>query len=167
MKYKIDYSEELTFNIDFSDDKTKIDGQGFEYDLSKISQNKYHILHKGSSYDIEIQSFNRSDKTISLLINSVSYSFKVNDKLDVMLQDMGMSVLDADTLDDVKAPMPGLVLDIFVSPGDAIKKGDSLLILEAMKMENIIKSSGNGTVKAINVSKQDAVEKNQVLIEVE
>ncbi|HNM32873.1 MAG TPA: biotin/lipoyl-binding protein, partial [Chitinophagales bacterium] len=66
-----------------------------------------------------------------------------------------------------KAPMPGLVLDILVEAGQAVNKGDNLIILEAMKMENIIKASGSGTVKSIHVQKKDAVEKNQLLIEME
>jgi len=70
-------------------------------------------------------------------------------------------------MDNVKAPMPGLVLDILVEPGQSVQKGDNLLILEAMKMENIIKASGSGVVKNIPVHKKDAVEKNQLLIEME
>jgi biotin carboxyl carrier protein len=62
--------------------------------------------------------------------------------------------------------MPGLVLKLFVKEGDEIKEGDSHLILEAMKMENVIKSPGNGKVKLIRVTERSAVEKNQELIEV-
>jgi biotin carboxyl carrier protein len=62
--------------------------------------------------------------------------------------------------------MPGLVVNILVAEGDTIAKGDALLVLEAMKMENIIKSPGEGVVKKININKGQAVEKNQVLIEI-
>jgi biotin carboxyl carrier protein len=61
--------------------------------------------------------------------------------------------------------MPGLIIDLKVNQGDIVKAGDTLLILEAMKMENIIKSTGEGTVKNVKVKKGDSVEKNQVLIE--
>ena len=61
--------------------------------------------------------------------------------------------------------MPGLVLKLMAKEGDEIKTGDSLLILEAMKMENVIKSRGEGKIKHIRVKERDAVEKNQVLIE--
>ena len=83
------------------------------------------------------------------------------------LDKMGMSAGADEKMDSVKAPMPGLVLDILVEAGQAVNKGDNLLILEAMKMENIIKASGNGVVKSININKKDAVEKNQLLIEME
>lgn len=69
-------------------------------------------------------------------------------------------------MDNVKAPMPGLVLDILVEAGQSVNKGDNLLILEAMKMENIIKASGNGVVKNININKKMRL-KNQLLIEME
>ena len=75
-----------------------------------------------------------------------------------------MDNLAAAKVNEIKAPMPGLVLDIRVAEGDEVKKGDSILVLEAMKMENIIKSPTDGIIKKINVKKGIAVEKNQVLI---
>ena len=63
--------------------------------------------------------------------------------------------------------MPGLVLSIMVRVGDSVKKGQGLMVLEAMKMENIIKSPSDGIVKSIYIKKSDAVEKNQVLIKFE
>ena len=68
---------------------------------------------------------------------------------------------------DVKAPMPGLVLGVSVEIGQEVQKGDGLLILEAMKMENVIKSVGEGIVKAIHIEQGKAVEKGQLLIEME
>ena len=61
--------------------------------------------------------------------------------------------------------MPGLIVGIHVQSGDAVKKGDSLLILEAMKMENVLKAPADATVKAIRTTKGDRVEKGQVLVE--
>jgi biotin carboxyl carrier protein len=78
---------------------------------------------------------------------------------------MGMNSLVSGILKEIKAPMPGLILDLKVAPGDLVKKGDVVLILEAMKMENSIKSPGDGIVKAVNVSLKQSVEKNQVLIQ--
>jgi len=77
---------------------------------------------------------------------------------------MGISNLDSAQVNDMKAPMPGLILDILVTPGQEVKKGDQLLILEAMKMENVLKAPGDGTVSSIEVAKGDSVEKGQVLI---
>ena len=63
--------------------------------------------------------------------------------------------------------MPGLVLDILVEPGQTIHKGEAVLILEAMKMENIIKSPVDGTIKSIGINKGNAVEKNEILVNFE
>jgi biotin carboxyl carrier protein len=77
---------------------------------------------------------------------------------------MGMDAVAAGAVSDVKAPMPGLVLKIMVEPGQPISKGDALVILEAMKMENILKAPSDGIVKKILVTKGDKVEKNQIMV---
>jgi biotin carboxyl carrier protein len=63
--------------------------------------------------------------------------------------------------------IPGTVLDIFVTPGQSVKKGEILLILDAMKMQNRLKSSMDGIIKSIAVSKGDRISKGVLLIELE
>jgi len=63
----------------------------------------------------------------------------------------------------INAPMPGTILDIKVSIGDQVKKGDTILILEAMKMENEIVASKDGVVASINVESGASVESGQLL----
>ena len=84
-----------------------------------------------------------------------------------MLHSLGMDNLTNQKVSDLKAPMPGLVLDIEVREGEQVKKGDALLILEAMKMENVIKSPSDGVIKKIAVNKGEAVEKNQLILNFE
>jgi biotin carboxyl carrier protein len=115
--------------------------------------------------DVFVAFDENNSKEYSITINGRHYPAKVGDELDTLLQKMGMRDKAAGTMADVKAPMPGLVLDILVKEGDVVEKGNSLIVLEAMKMENVIKASGNGTVRSIRVKKRDAVEKNQLLIE--
>jgi biotin carboxyl carrier protein len=80
---------------------------------------------------------------------------------------MGLDKMTNAGASQIKAPMPGLVLDVAVNVGDTVAKGDKVLVLEAMKMENIIKASGDGTVARILVDKGQTVDKNQILIEFE
>ena len=65
---------------------------------------------------------------------------------------------------DLKAPMPGLVLSIEVEEGQEVKKGDVLMILEAMKMENAIKAPADLVIKEIKCKQSEAVDKGQVLM---
>jgi biotin carboxyl carrier protein len=75
-----------------------------------------------------------------------------------------MDRLATQAMNEIKAPMPGLILKVLVGAGDTVAKGDNLLVVEAMKMENIIKAPGDGVVSAILTQAGDKVEKNQVLI---
>lgn len=77
---------------------------------------------------------------------------------------MGIDLSAGPKVNDMKAPMPGLVLNVLVENGQTIKKGDAIVVLEAMKMENILKSPSDGIVKKVHVIKGDKVEKNQVMV---
>ena len=100
-----------------------------------------------------------------LKINSVKYAIDLKDKYDELLHSLGMDNIASAKINQVKAPMPGMVLNILVHEGNEVKKGDVLLVLEAMKMENMLKSPTDGVIKKIAVQKGNAVEKNQLLIQ--
>ena len=93
------------------------------------------------------------------------YSVDLKDKFDLLLEKMGLNNGATGKANNVKAPMPGLIVDLRVKEGDKVKAGDALLILEAMKMENMIKASAESIVKSVKVTTGESVEKNQVLIE--
>jgi acetyl/propionyl-CoA carboxylase alpha subunit len=75
--------------------------------------------------------------------------------------------LESAAVKTLKAPMPGLVLEVMVGPGTEVKKGDPLLVLEAMKMENVLKAPTDAVIKDVIVEISAAVEKNQVLVNFE
>lgn len=155
------------FQIDFyNKEKSKgiINEIPFDWDVVRINENSFHIIKNNKSYFAEIVKKNNETKTFTVKINGNKYEIKIENRYDSLLKEMGFDVSATAKIKDVKAPMPGLVLDIAVTPGQAVKSGDTLLVLEAMKMENIIKSPTNGTIKNINIKKRDAVEKNAVLI---
>ena len=91
------------------------------------------------------------DKNWVLEIDGQKLTTELKDNHDLLLEQMGLDQLISNKVDNVKAPMPGLVLDLMVEPGAEVKKGDPLLVLEAMKMENVIKAAADGTVKALQV----------------
>lgn len=141
-----------------------IDGNSFSWDVIEVKDGSFHIIKNNKSYSVEVIKSDPKEKSFTILVNGNKYQLNVKDKFDELLKSLGMDNLNASKVNEIKAPMPGLVLDIRVSEGDEVKKGDPILVLEAMKMENIIKSPTDGTIKKINVKKGVAVEKNQVLI---
>jgi biotin carboxyl carrier protein len=130
-----------------------------------LSENIFHILKNNKAYKGEIESVDYKNKIFNLKINGTKYAVKINDKYDRLIDQLGMKVGTAQKVGDIKAPMPGLVLEVAVEVGSVVSKGDKVLILEAMKMENVIKAAGDGTVKTIHITKGKAVEKGQLLIE--
>lgn len=127
----------------------------------------FHILHEGKRFQARLTAFDFRKKTVYLHVNDQLYQVRLHDHFDELIQRMGLTTNVTHRIKDVKAPMPGLVLSVAVEPGDTVKEGDTLLILEAMKMENVIKSSGEGVVKSIPIEKGKAVDKGDLLIEME
>ncbi|MBU6343260.1 MAG: acetyl-CoA carboxylase biotin carboxyl carrier protein subunit [Bacteroidetes bacterium] len=138
-----------------------------QLDVVKENDNQMHVLCNGHSFQAEFVSANHSNKTYVFKIAGNLYQVKVEDHYDRLIQSLGLTVHSSTKINAVKAPMPGMVLDVLVQEAQEIHKGDPLLILEAMKMENVLKAAGDGKVKAIKVSKGAAVDKNQLLIEME
>ncbi|MCU0382992.1 MAG: acetyl-CoA carboxylase biotin carboxyl carrier protein subunit [Cyclobacteriaceae bacterium] len=137
----------------------------FDADVSTLKTGHYHIINGGRSYTAEIVKYDASTKTCTVKINNTLVPVQLKDRFDLLLDKMGMAHANAGKVNNIKAPMPGLIISLKIKEGDAVKAGDQLLILEAMKMENILKSPGDGVIKKIKVKKGDSVEKNQILIE--
>jgi biotin carboxyl carrier protein len=154
-----------TFEISAADDGFLVNGESVQWDLVKISEGYFQIIHNNKCYLAEVVKEDTPTKSFHIKVNGKIYPVDVKDKFDLLLEKMGMNNNASGKVNTIKAPMPGLIIDLKVKQGDVVKIGDPLLILEAMKMENIIKSPGEGTVKTVTVKKGDSVEKNQVLIE--
>lgn len=136
-------------------------------DFIRLDEQHFHVLQGEQSYLATLEKVDYYAKSFVFRINGGLYEVKVADQFDQTVERLGLHIQAGTKFKDVKAPMPGLVLDIMVEPGQKVQKGDSLLILEAMKMENVLKSPGDGVVKAVKVEKGTAVNKNQILLEME
>ncbi|CAA6801461.1 MAG: Biotin-dependent enzyme [uncultured Aureispira sp.] len=147
--------------------KLMVDPNDLNWDLLEIKDGKFHILQDNQSFDATVLEANYETKTFSIKINKNTYTVHLKDKFDLLVEKLGFSNMTVQKVNNIKAPMPGLVLDIMVQVGDAVTKGDSVLILEAMKMENVIKAEGDAVVKSIGITKGTPVEKSQILIEFE
>lgn len=149
---------------DFDVQEGRLNGEPVELDMVTTGPDSYHILRNGKGYRAELVSLEAEEKTLTWRINGNLYSVQVKDHFDALLDKLGLSAMAGAKAQDIKAPMPGLVLDVMVESGQAVSKGDAVLILEAMKMENVLKAQADGTVQSVEVAKGDAVEKNTVLI---
>jgi biotin carboxyl carrier protein len=153
------------FEIESDDSGLVVNGEAQQWDLVKIDDGYFHVLYQNKSYRAEVIKTDPETKQFTFKINGRNYTVTLKDKFDLLLEKMGMHNTASNKVNNVKAPMPGLIIDLKIKVGDAVKQGDSLMILEAMKMENILKSPGEGIVKTVKVKKGDSVEKGQVLVE--
>lgn len=160
---KINGQEELTLNLEAG--QINVAGNDLQWDIQPLPNKSFSIIANNKSYVAFLESVDRTRKTMDLRIENSIYSIKIQEPIDLLLEKMGLDISKTQKVEPVKAPMPGLVLKVMVTEGQTIKKGDPVLILEAMKMENVFKASSDATVKAIKIAEGQAVEKGEILIE--
>ena len=158
-------------NFSVSVDGFQIDDLNAEsiagYDIIEGKNGLYHVIHKDVSYTVEVIELDVESKTGIIKVNGSVYPITLKDGIDLLIKKMGYLKKNTKALKEIKSPMPGLILELQVDIGDAVEKGDKLVVLEAMKMENQIQAINDGTVKNIHVTQGQSVEKNQLLIEFE
>ena len=136
-------------------------------DAIQTSVDSYHVLLNNKPYKAQVVASDFHNKQYEIRINSRRYTVDIADKLDVLIADMGFSLASSSNISSIEAPMPGLILDINVHVGQEVNEDDALLVLEAMKMENIITAPRQGIIKAIHASKGNPVDRGHMLIEFE
>ena len=146
-------------------DNWELDGTKIDLDISNQPNGLISVLMNGKSYTAILEDIDRKNKTVNVTINGQRYKTSIKEPIDQLLSNMGLDIKSKNKAETIKAPMPGMVLKILVQVGQQIKKGDGLIVLEAMKMENILKASEDAIIKAIKVTEKTAVEKGAVLIE--
>ena len=136
-------------------------------DIVRFSPTEFNIIKDHRSVTAKIFEDGAFGKRLKIEIDGNSFVVEIKDELDLVLQQMGFGSASNKTIKEIKAPMPGLVLEIAVVDGQEVKQGEKMLILEAMKMENSIMAHADARIKKVGVNAGQAVEKGQVLIELE
>ncbi|HRG93040.1 MAG TPA: biotin/lipoyl-binding protein [Chitinophagaceae bacterium] len=124
----------------------------------------YHLVKQNRSVHCVISHEENNAKKMTVEVDGQIFEVEIRDELDQMLDQLGFSSASTKHIKEIKAPMPGLVLDIAVTEGQEVLEGDRILILEAMKMENSILIHANAKIKEVKVKAGQAVEKGQVLV---
>ncbi len=158
-KFKVKVNNSLDFNLS----QKQIDG----LDIIQKNNSKFHILIDNQSFEANLIKSDFSKKQYTISVNSNTYLIEIKSPLDQLIKRMGYTIGSSKKLNFIKAPMPGIVIDINVEEGDEIKEGDTLLILEAMKMENALTSPKNAIVKSVYAVRGGTVDKGKLLIELE
>lgn len=157
------YTIKVNDSYEFSFDEASIK----ESDIVKKTKKHFHLIEKNITYKVKRIKSNFPNKSYKLAVNGNIYEIQINSQLDQLIDKMGLVINGKQKDNDIKAPMPGLILEVLVTEKQEVKEGDTLLVLEAMKMENMLTAPKDGIVKSITVNKGDAVDKKQLLIEME
>lgn len=154
----------------------KVTVNSFEFSITEEAiEEAFIIQHSPTQFNLLTDSrsvnvtwlHDTAAKKSTFEIEGEIFETEIKDELDLMLNEMGFSAAASKQIKEIKAPMPGLVLEITVQPGQQISEGTKLLTLAAMKMENAITIPVDAVIKHIPVKAGQAVEKGQVLIELE
>ena len=146
-------------------DIVSMDSKALISHIEKTEDGFYFIQAGDKNYPVEIVSYRQNE--YELLVNGISYMFSVETPFSLNRKKMLVSQASESTTIRLKAPMPGKILEVMVKTGDTVKAGDTLLILEAMKMQNAILASTKGTIKKVLVKEGDTTSKSDLLIELE
>lgn len=152
------------FYVQREKNKWLVNGETMDWDFQELDNRHFHVLHDQKGFSVECIAVDKESKTVRLKINNKVVELEAKDEMDLLLERTGIGKNLTKKASELKAPMPGMVLEISVKEGDIVKKGDKLLILEAMKMENVLKSPADVKIKSIAVVKGKSVEKGQLLM---
>ena len=140
-----------------------------KFKVLEINYTKKEIILSNGSKKLEckILKENVIDQSYIVRINGEISTIRLIKQVEKTIEKLGIQKENQKNINVLKAPMPGLILDVVIKESELVKKGDPVIILEAMKMENILSSPVDGIVKEIKVTPQQTVEKNNILIKFE
>ncbi len=161
-KVKVNGHEHL---IEVNDGKVTVNGKEVQSDLHKIDKENYHLIYNGKSITVKVNNIDLQHQVISLEINGKEFKSHLVRTIEETIDRIAHSGKLASGHQKIISPMPGLIQKIQCTEGQAIMKGEVLVVLNAMKMENIIKAPEDGEIVKILIKEGEQVEKGKVLIQ--
>ena len=157
--------ESKKYQVIINNDYVKINDNEYKCELIKASNSVYLLKLENNIYDVTVNELGNG--RYGILVQGYYFETEVKTRLREQAEEYLKNKTDISNKGVLKAPMPGLVVKVNVNEGDKVKAGDILIVLEAMKMENNLKSVHSGTIKKIQYSEGDNVEKDDVIITIE
>lgn len=157
--FKVKVNSSFEYNFKSSDTE--------KLDLLKLSKLNFHAISNNKSFDVKLENSDFNNRSYIVSVNANKYNIKISNELDLLIKEMGFSVGSSKKTNEIKAPMPGMILNVNIKKGEKVKEGEILVILEAMKMENAIESPNDGIIKSIHIKNGETVEKGELMIELE
>lgn len=159
-------NRKLFYKVEKSGEIISENGNVQQNDIVRLSKYRFHAIREGKGYLADVKSVNERGDTMEIEINGRLYTVKIKSEIELLTEKLGMKTESTKSEEkEVVSPMPGMIIQIKVKEGDEVKEGSALLVLKAMKMENIIKSPRSGRVTKVLAREGSSVEKNQALIE--
>jgi biotin carboxyl carrier protein len=156
-KYRLTVNNSIKTEIDPSLTQT--------LSVTHDKESNYHLLYDCKAYHAELLKRDFLKKEYDILLNGNTYKVMIETPLDLVIEKMGFSQGSSKKINSITAPMPGIIIDMKVKVGDEVEEGETLFILEAMKMENAITSPKKASIMVIDAVKGDTVEKGKLIIE--
>lgn len=141
-----------------------VNGVPVDIEFVKSATNSFKMRMNGVEKDADLVKLDKENKLVIVRIEGKKFAVQIKEPVDLMLDKLGINSKSTKKVNNLKAPMPGLVIKILAEQGKHYKVGDALMILEAMKMENVFKAAADVTIKAIEISERQTVEKGQILM---
>lgn len=162
---KLKVNDAYDFLIEKIKDQFTVNGEKKDLDILRLNDTNYHIIYKNKSFKVSILQHDIQNKIFEISVNQHPYQVKLQDDNDLLLEKMGIRKNSIKKADELIAPMPGLIIDIRVEEGQKVKCDEPIIILKAMKMENVLKSPHDGIIKKILVEKNQKIEKDDVILQ--
>ncbi len=141
-----------------------VNGVPVDIEFVKSATNSFKMRMNGVEKDADLVKLDKENKLVIVRIEGKKFAVQIKEPVDLMLDKLGINSKSTKKVNNLKAPMPGLVIKILAEQGKHYKAGDALMILEAMKMENVFKAAADVTIKAIEITERQTVEKGQILM---